>query len=134
MIERIEDHPLNPARVRPVLRSARAFRRYSRQYPGHDPVPEAAAIAGAIIGKHTSGFRRRPSGEEVIEAFRRGPRKKDEVTQAILWAIDSLSTPECIRLAVRCNVRYEQIARFVRAKARPSAPLVRFLNQFTVGR
>ena len=68
----------------------------------------------------------------MLRAFREGPERNDEGARAIMWMLGTITIAECTKLIVRCGVRYEEMARFVRAKAQQRDDLVRYLNQFTV--
>lgn len=85
-----------------------------------------------IARKHCAGRRRKPDGEEILRAFRRGPESNDEEAKAIMWILGTITIAECVKLVVRCGVSYEEIARFARAGTQKRDDLVRYLNQFTI--
>ena len=129
MNSRARRHPRYEA---PRLRDEEAFRRYSQMYCGQEPGENAEKVAQMIARKHCAGRRGNLNGSDVLRAFRAGPEKNDDGAKAIMWMLGTISIPECTKLVVRCGVRYEEIARFVRAKEQKRDDLVRYLNQFTV--
>ena len=120
-----------PRREHRALESAEAFARYAGRYPGGEPCASAEKIAGAIARKHCAGRRGRVTGASVLEALRAGPKHECDASSAVDWMLGSITVAECMKLVILCGVRYEELARFVRAKARQRNALVRYLNQFT---
>ena len=131
MNSRARRHPRYKA---PRLRDEEAFRRYSQAYRAQEPGENAANVARMIARKHCAGRRGNLNGSDVLRAFREGPEKDGDGARAIMWMLGAISIPECTKLIVRCGVRYEEIARFVRAKEHKREDLIRYLNQFTVAR
>ena len=116
----------------PELADAEAFARYSREYPGQQPKEHAEGVADAIVRRHCAGYAGEASGRSVLEALRVGPEKAGPGGSAVRWLIETISIPECTKLVVRCGVRYEEIARYVRAAPTRRPSLVRYLNQFSI--
>lgn len=115
-----------------ALKNAEAFARYAERYPGSEPRADAEQIAGAIARKHCAGRRGRVSGAAVLEALRAGPDPACDASNAVDWMLGSISIPECMKLVVLCGVRYEELARALRARAQQREALVRYLNQFAI--
>ena len=122
----------HPQYMRPALRSADAFRRYTQAYGAKLPHPNAGDIASAIARRHCAGRAGTVHGRTLLEALRRNPDPACPASGAIRWMLTTIAIPECTKLVVRCGVRYEDIAKHLRAKVRQRDDLVRYLNQFTV--
>lgn len=122
----------HPAYVRPALRSADAFRRYTEACGSNPPQRNARHIAAVIAQKHCAGRRGNLDGQAILDALRRDPDPTCETSGAIGWMLSSITIPECTKLAVRCGVRYEHLAAHLCARVQQRDDLVRYLNQFTV--
>ena len=118
---------------RQELRSAEDFRRYSERHEAQAPRPNAEAIARIIARKHCAGRKGTISGRDILEALRSGPDPESDASRAVQWMLGSVTIPECTKLVVRCGVRYEDLARYVRERPQKPRALVRYLNQFTIG-
>ena len=117
----------------PELKSAEAFARYSREYANQAPKENAQGIAHSITRRHCAGFAADATGRDTLGALRAGPELAGAEGRAILWMLQTVTIPECTKLVVRCGVRYEELARYVRTQRLRRPALVRYLNQFTVG-
>ena len=122
----------HPAYVRPALRSADAFRHYTEICGSNPPQRNARHIAAAIARKHCAGRQGNLDGQAIIDALRREPDPACQTSGAIRWMLGSITIPECTKLAVRCGVRYEDLAAHLRARVQQRDDLVRYLNQFTI--
>lgn len=116
----------------PELRSEEAFAEYSRRYPGHSPNANAEAIAQTIARKHCAGRQGTITATDILNALRTGPDPDNDASKAIQWMMGSISVGECMRLVAQCGVRYEDIARYMRARTQKREAIVRRLNQFTI--
>ena len=125
-------HRRHPDYVRPRLRSTREFELYSRSHAQNEANADATALAQAIARKHCAGRKGTVTGTEILEAFRSGPDPENNGSQAIIWMLDTMSIAECTKVIIRCGIRYEDVARYVRKKPQQRDELVRYLNQFTI--
>ncbi|MCY4430708.1 MAG: hypothetical protein OXC11_10010 [Rhodospirillales bacterium] len=115
-----------------MLRSAEAFRRFTVACGSNPPQSNARHVAAVIARKHCAGRRGDLDGQALLDALRRDPDPTCAASGAIGWMLGSITIPECTKLAVRCGVRFEDLAAHLRARMQQRDDLVRYLNQFTV--